>query len=97
MQKLSDDEIDGRLMQLAGWSRVANAIEKKYQFKNFLRAMWFVNAVGYIAESINHHPDIAIHYNEVTLTNWTHVAGGLTEFDFTLAKKIDAMMEESMK
>ncbi len=97
MQKLRDEEIDQRLKRLKGWAHLENTIEKTYHFKNFLRAMWFVNAVGYIAESMNHHPDIAIHYNEVTLTNWTHVADGLTEFDFKLAEKIDAMMEESMK
>ncbi|HEX8185191.1 MAG TPA: 4a-hydroxytetrahydrobiopterin dehydratase [Blastocatellia bacterium] len=92
MQKLSDEEIDKGIARLAGWSRGDNCIEKRYVFKNFLRAMSFVNAVAYLAESINHHPDIIIHYNEVTLRNWTHVANGITARDFTLAEKIDAMM-----
>jgi 4a-hydroxytetrahydrobiopterin dehydratase len=96
-KRLTDDEIDDRLKPLSGWTHTVNTIEKTYRFKNFLRAMWFVNAVGYLAESMNHHPDIHIHYNEVRLANWTHVAGGLTELDFTLAEKIDAMVEESMK
>lgn len=91
MQKLSEEEIDRNLARAAGWSRGENCIEKRYVFKNFLRAMFFVNAVAYVAESINHHPDIIIHYNEVTLHSWTHVAGGVTESDFALAEKINAM------
>jgi 4a-hydroxytetrahydrobiopterin dehydratase len=91
MQTLDDGEIMARLAQLTGWSRGAGYIEKQYQFKNFLRAMLFVNAVAYVAEAMNHHPDILIHYNEVTLRNWTHIAGGITARDFTLAEKIDAL------
>jgi 4a-hydroxytetrahydrobiopterin dehydratase len=91
MAKLTDEEIDERLTRLAGWSKGDGCIEKKYRFKSFVRAMLFVNAVGYVAESLDHHPDIFIHYNEVTLRNWTHVAGGITERDFALAEHIDAM------
>lgn len=90
---LSEQEISERLSRLSGWSRGENWIEKKYQFKNFLRAMSFVNAVAYIAESTNHHPDIIIHYSEVTLRNWTHACGGVTEYDFALAEKIDSLVE----
>jgi 4a-hydroxytetrahydrobiopterin dehydratase len=54
-----------------------------------------VNAVAYLAESVNHHPDLMIHYNEVTVRNWTHVAGGVTEHDFSLAEKIDQLVSES--
>ena len=91
MQKLSEEEINRNIARLTGWSRGENWIEKKYVFKNFLRAMAFVNAVAYVSESINHHPDIIIHYNEVILRNWTHVADGITARDFALAEKIDSM------
>ena len=91
--KLTGEEISERLSRLSGWSRGADWIEKKYEFKNFLCAMSFVNAVAYLAESLSHHPDILIHYNKVTLRNWTHAAGGLTEYDFALAEKIDALIE----
>jgi 4a-hydroxytetrahydrobiopterin dehydratase len=94
MAKLNEEEIDEGLAGLRGWSKGDNCIEKRYQFKNFMRAMFFVNAVAYLAESINHHPDILIHYNEVTLRNWTHVANAVTERDFALARKIDALMNE---
>ena len=91
--RLSDKEIEKRLSALEGWACAEIWIEKKYEFKNFLRAMSFVNAVAYVAESIGHHPDIIISYNKVTLRNWTHAAGGLTEYDFALAEKIDAVIE----
>lgn len=94
MAKLNEEEIDERLAELRGWSKGDNCIEKKYKFKNFMRAMSFVNAVAYVAESVNHHPDIIIHYDEVTLRNWTHVADAVTERDFALAGKIDALMNE---
>ena len=92
MKRLTEAEIDERVGQLDGWARGDIWIEKTYRFKNFLRAMWFINAVGYVAESMNHHPDFFLHYNEVTLRNWTHVAGGLTELDFILAEQIDALL-----
>jgi 4a-hydroxytetrahydrobiopterin dehydratase len=90
---LTDDEVGERLSRLKGWSRGANWIQKTYQFKNFLRAMSFVNAVAYLAESVNHHPDLMIHYKEVTVRNWTHVAGGVTEHDFSLAERIEALVD----
>jgi 4a-hydroxytetrahydrobiopterin dehydratase len=89
--RLSDQEISERLLLLKGWSRGENWIEKEFTFKNFLRAMSFVSAVAYLAESVNHHPDIIIHYNEVKLKNWTHAAGGITEHDFLLAEQIEAL------
>lgn len=89
---LADDEIAERLARLNGWSQRENRIEKTYRFKNFLRAMSFVNAVAYVAEAVNHHPDLTIHYAEVTVSNWTHVAGGVTEHDFLLAAKIDRLV-----
>ncbi|MEW6212256.1 MAG: 4a-hydroxytetrahydrobiopterin dehydratase [Acidobacteriota bacterium] len=94
MTKLNETEIEDLLTRLDGWSKGEGCIEKTYRFKNFMRALMFANAVGYIAESVNHHPDIHIHYNEVTLRNWTHVASGVTERDFALAEKIDAMADQ---
>ena len=91
--QLSAEEIEERLTRLTGWSRAGTWIEKEYEFKDFLRAMSFVNAVAYVAESMNHHPDILVHYNKVTLRNWTHAAGGLTGYDFALAESIELLVE----
>jgi len=92
---LAGDEIAVRLATLAGWSHAGKWIEKTYRFKSFLRAMSFVNAVAYLAESVNHHPDLIIHYGEVTVRNWTHVAGGVTEHGFLLGVKIDRLIGPS--
>ena len=54
--------------------------------------MRFVNAVATIAEAEGHHPDIAIHYNKVGITLWTHAIGGLSENDFILAAKIERLL-----
>jgi 4a-hydroxytetrahydrobiopterin dehydratase len=94
---LIDDEISRRLRVLDGWTRGESWIEKTYRFKNFVRAISFVNAVAFVAEQSNHHPDIAIHYSEVRLRNWTHAAGGLTSYDFELAEKIDSLVESKSR
>ena len=91
--RLTEAEIEARLSQLVGWARAGHWIEKNFEFKSFLRAISFVNAVAYAAESLNHHPDIVIHYNKVILRNWTHAVAGITEHDFALAEKIEALSE----
>ena len=70
-----------------GWEEVDRALEHTFAFKDFRAALDFVNRVGELAESENHHPDIAIHYNKVTLRWWTHTAGGITDRDRELAAK----------
>jgi 4a-hydroxytetrahydrobiopterin dehydratase len=71
----------------AGWSEVDGALERTFEFGDFAEALAFVNRVGQLAESENHHPDIAIHYNRVTLRWWTHTAGGITDRDVELATR----------
>ena len=66
------------------------AIEKVYRFGDFRAALAFVNRVGELAERQQHHPDIAIHYSEVTLRLWSHDRGGVTLRDVKLAEAIDA-------
>ena len=88
---LTEEEISERLTRLDGWSAGEGCIERRFVFKNFLRAMLFVNSVAYAAESLNHHPDIFIRYNEVTIRNWTHAAHGVTHHDFALAERIDSL------
>ena len=76
------------------WSRGTNPdmIERKFKFKNFAQALAFVNDVGQIAEKEDHHPDIFIHWNEVTFTLWTHAINGLFDNDFIMAAKIDKLL-----
>jgi len=74
-----------------GWSESEGALERTFAFKDFREALDFVNTVGELAEAENHHPDIAIHYNKVTLRWWTHTAGGITDRDRDLAEKTSAL------
>jgi 4a-hydroxytetrahydrobiopterin dehydratase len=87
---LSQTEIQGKLRAVPGWELAKNkAIHKKFTFANFKDALAFVNKVGELAEQSNHHPDITINYNKVSLSVTTHDAGGLTTKDFDLAGHIE--------
>ena len=70
-----------------GWSEADGALERTFEFASFVEALAFVNRVGELAESENHHPDIAVDYNRVTLRWWTHTAGGITDRDEELARR----------
>jgi 4a-hydroxytetrahydrobiopterin dehydratase len=70
-----------------GWTEVDDALERTFELENFVAALAFVNRVGELAEAEGHHPDMAIHYNRVTLRWWTHTAGGVTDRDRELAEK----------
>jgi 4a-hydroxytetrahydrobiopterin dehydratase len=91
MDVLSDDEIGARLQGLAGWNRQGDAITKSFDRGDFLGSVEFVRAIVEPAESMNHHPDLTISWSEVGVSITNHAAGGLTEADFELAGKIDAL------
>lgn len=86
---LDDAALTTALARLAGWRRVGRAIEKTYRFADFRGALAFVNRVGELAERQQHHPDITIHYSEVTLALWSHDANGVTARDVKLAEAIE--------
>jgi 4a-hydroxytetrahydrobiopterin dehydratase len=88
---LGEREITERLAQVPSWARKGNAIERTWTFKDFPQALDFINRVGGLAESMDHHPDIENSWNRVTLRLSTHDRGGLTALDFELAAKIDGL------
>lgn len=88
---LKKDEAERLLGQIEGWSLGDKRISKEFSFKRFPDAIAFVNRVAGLAESEGHHPDIHIHYSRVRFEIWTHAIGGLSENDFILAAKIDAL------
>jgi 4a-hydroxytetrahydrobiopterin dehydratase len=88
---LAEEQIGSKLKELKAWSRSGNTIHKLFELEDFVHAMGFVNSVALLAERFNHHPDIDIRWNKVTLVLSTHSAGGLTENDFTLAKAVDEL------
>lgn len=91
MALLSDSEVEERLAGLDGWARSGEAIEKSFKRGDFVGAVEFVSSLVEPAEGMNHHPDVAISWETVTVTISTHSEGGLTAADFELAAKIDAL------
>jgi len=72
----------------------ATKISRSFQFKNFLRTMSFVNAVAWIANQENHHPDMEVSYNECKVSYTTHAIDGLSDNDFICAAKINKWVDE---
>lgn len=87
--KLEPDAIWRHLAQVPGWELAGNRIRKRYEFRDFVAAMKFVNAMADLAEQQGHHPDFTVHYNRVEVSVWTHAVDGLSQNDFVLAAKID--------
>lgn len=91
MSKLSQPEIEQALSRVPGWTLEGNHIRRTYTLPSFPESMLYAGMVAQLAQQADHHPDILIQYDKVTLTLSTHTAGGLTEKDFALAQRIDAM------
>jgi 4a-hydroxytetrahydrobiopterin dehydratase len=88
---LTEGELADQLPHIPEWDRVENAIRRVFTFENFKSAMVFVNAVAEIAEEADHHPDILVIWNKVTLTYSTHDSGGLTHKDIAGAKRVNVL------
>jgi 4a-hydroxytetrahydrobiopterin dehydratase len=91
MARLNDAEIDERPAGLEGWKRSGDAIVKEFDNGDFKGSVDFVNRLTPEAEEMNHHPDLEISWKTVTVTVSTHSEGGLTDNDFELARRIDAL------
>jgi 4a-hydroxytetrahydrobiopterin dehydratase len=95
-QPLQGSELERFLSQVEGWSLVSgesgNRIEKEYRFPDFVKALAFVNRLGEVAEAEGHHPDVFLTWGKVKINLWTHSIGGLSENDFILAAKADAVL-----
>ena len=90
MAVLDDAEIDERLDRLDGdWKREGDAITRTFKFDDFRGSIDFVNRITPVADGMNHHPDLAISWNSVTVSLSTHSEMGVTENDFELASEID--------
>ncbi len=89
--RMSDDEVKDQISKLGGWEREGDALVREFEFANFVGSVDFVNRLTPVAEEMNHHPDLAISWNKVTVSLSTHSEGGLTDNDFELAGKIDSL------
>ena len=90
MALLGDSDIEARLADLDGWTREGDEIKKVFKLDDFKGSVDFINRLTPIAEEMNHHPDLEVSWNKVTVSISTHSEGGLTENDFELARKIDS-------
>jgi len=94
---LSRDEAEGYMDVVLGWKLIDSEplkIVRSFKFKDFVKAMAFVNMIGWLAETEGHHPDISISWNRVRLELVTHAIGGLSTNDFIMAAKINELTKE---
>jgi 4a-hydroxytetrahydrobiopterin dehydratase len=93
-QALNPEQITHLMPQLAeGWAIIQNhtTLKKSFSFKNFYETMAFVNAIAWMANLENHHPDLEVGYNYCHVTYMTHALKGLSHNDFICAAKVDAL------
>ena len=89
MPALTTKQVSLHLKTVPNWSKRAQTILRTFKFEGFLKSIAFVNRIARKAQKINHHPDIDIRFNKVTLKLTTHDEGGITEKDFSLARQCD--------
>ncbi|MEO8901923.1 MAG: 4a-hydroxytetrahydrobiopterin dehydratase [Polyangiaceae bacterium] len=92
--KLDPGQLEALLVEVPGYqvNDARDLISKEYSFKNFYQTIAFVNALAYIANQEDHHPDLAVSYNKCKVSFTTHDAGGLTENDFICAARVNALL-----
>jgi len=89
---LSDEAAGDFLKQIPGWDVSGKELRRTFKFKNYHESMAFVNATAWVSHREDHHPDIELGYNKVTMRYSTHSAGGITQNDFICAAKINALL-----
>jgi 4a-hydroxytetrahydrobiopterin dehydratase len=94
MPALHTKQIKLHLQAIPNWSKRVQTIFRTFKFEGFLKGIEFVNRIAKRAQKLNHHPDIDIRFNQVTLTLTTHDEGGITEKDFSLAKQCDEVFSK---
>jgi len=93
-QKLDDAAIQSRLAKLPQWSLQSGKLHRELKFADFVHAFGFMSSVALVAESMNHHPEWFNVWATVKIDLNTHDAGGITDLDFNLAGKIDAIAQK---
>jgi len=93
-RKLSAVEIDSALSDRPGWRVEGGLICREFGFKTYKDGVVFASAVGFVADRFDHHPDILIGYQKVTVSVNTHSVGGMSPYDFELARRVDGLIGE---
>lgn len=89
---MTEAEVRNHLAQVSGWHLATGAIEKTFSFKNYHETIGFVNALAWIANTEDHHPDLAVSYDRCTVRFNTHSVNGISINDFICAAKADALV-----
>ena len=89
MALLSDAEVQSALTELPGWARAGDEIVKSFERASFPDAISFVVRIGFLAEKVDHHPDLDVRWRTVRVALTTHDSGGLTTKDLELARRIE--------
>lgn len=89
---MSSEAIRDHLAQLSGWHFANGAIEKTFSFRNYHETLGFVNALGWIANTEDHHPELRVFYDRCVVRFDTHSVGGISINDFICAAKADALV-----
>lgn len=91
---MTEKETRAMLAQTPEWKCDGKKITRVFLFKNFKETMAFVNKVAALAEEEGHHPDMGVHWGSAEIEFWTHAIGGLSENDFIMAAKVNAIFEK---
>ena len=94
MPALTTKQVGLHLKSIPHWSKRGQTILRTFTFEGFLKSIAFVNRIATKAQKLNHHPDIDIRFNKVTLKFTTHDEGGITEKDFLLARQCDEIFSK---
>ncbi len=93
-RRLSEAEIATGLKEVPGWAVRAGLLEREFQFDRYQEGLVFASAVGFLADGLDHHPDLAIGYKKVKVSVSTHATKGLSPYDFELARRIERLTGE---
>jgi 4a-hydroxytetrahydrobiopterin dehydratase len=93
-EKLSPSMIEDKLLALKGWKLSDEKLQRQWVFDNFIEAFGFMSRVALLAEAMDHHPEWSNVYNRVEINLTTHDAGGISQRDFTLADRINALLTD---
>jgi 4a-hydroxytetrahydrobiopterin dehydratase len=90
-RKLTDQEVEESLRNAPDWRQETGEIMREFEFKTYKDGALFAAAVAYVADGLDHHPDLMLGYRKVSIRVSTHSVGGLSPYDFELARRIDGL------
>ncbi|MBC8063757.1 MAG: 4a-hydroxytetrahydrobiopterin dehydratase [Chlorobia bacterium] len=90
-RKLDETEATSALASRPGWAIEDGKLTKSFKFKTYKDGVVFASAVGFVSDKLDHHPDLLVGYANVKVSMNTHDVGGLSPYDFELAKRIESL------